>query len=247
MSDFAKISELVTQGQQLLDSIKGGAIRTMQTQFDALKKTFNDKLASVSGDLDSFVIQQKNSVNSIFSDPDSRYQRATALTVNVGGDIDKFYPVFIRSNANRISTLNIGRSIHMDGTWKGAMLASFELVESGWSSRPGLMVLNRLKMSVHVSTPDLSLLNQDGFIAGYGLSSTLPAGGIVWLRGGLSYQVHSDGSPIRTVKEYTAVTDKQEADICICLGGYVNGSRVYDVKTSRDAVLIPEFKNYERA
>ena len=49
MSDFAKISELVTQGQQLLDSIKGGAIRTMQTQFDALKasvqSTFNSKLA----------------------------------------------------------------------------------------------------------------------------------------------------------------------------------------------------------
>ena len=49
MSDFAKISELVTKGQQLLDSIKGGAIRTMQTQFDALKasvqSTFNSKLA----------------------------------------------------------------------------------------------------------------------------------------------------------------------------------------------------------
>lgn len=32
MSDFAKISELVTQGQQLLDSIKGGAIRIMQQE-----------------------------------------------------------------------------------------------------------------------------------------------------------------------------------------------------------------------
>lgn len=43
MSDFAKISELVTQGQKLLDSIKGGAIRQMEVAFEALKKTFTDK------------------------------------------------------------------------------------------------------------------------------------------------------------------------------------------------------------
>lgn len=116
MSDFTAIGQLVTEARNLLDSIKGGAIRTMQTQFDALKETFNDKLVSVSGEIDSFVIQQKNSVNSIFSDPDSRYQRATAVTVDIGGDVDKFYPVFIRSNANRISTLSIGRSIHTNGT-----------------------------------------------------------------------------------------------------------------------------------
>lgn len=49
MSDFTAIGQLVTEARNLLDSIKGGAIRTMQTQFDALKasiqKTFDSKLA----------------------------------------------------------------------------------------------------------------------------------------------------------------------------------------------------------
>lgn len=44
MSDFAKISELVTQGQQLLDAIKGGAIRTMQTTFDSLLTSFDSRM-----------------------------------------------------------------------------------------------------------------------------------------------------------------------------------------------------------
>lgn len=44
MSDFAKISELVTQGRQLLDAIKGGAIRTMQTTFDDLLTSFDSRM-----------------------------------------------------------------------------------------------------------------------------------------------------------------------------------------------------------
>ncbi|MEG3220235.1 hypothetical protein PD716_06300 [Vibrio gigantis] len=40
MSDFTAIGQLLTEARNLLDSIKGGAIRTMQTQFDALKQTF---------------------------------------------------------------------------------------------------------------------------------------------------------------------------------------------------------------
>ena len=34
MSDFTAIGQLVTEARNLLDSIKGGAIRTMQTTFD---------------------------------------------------------------------------------------------------------------------------------------------------------------------------------------------------------------------
>lgn len=49
MSDFTAIGQLVTEARNLLDSIKGGAIRTMQTQFDALinaKKVLLDKFVS---------------------------------------------------------------------------------------------------------------------------------------------------------------------------------------------------------
>ncbi|MFT5879565.1 MAG: hypothetical protein ACI86X_000669 [Moritella sp.] len=50
MDNFQAIGQLVTEARNLLDSIKGGAIRAMQTQFDALKismqSTFNAALSS---------------------------------------------------------------------------------------------------------------------------------------------------------------------------------------------------------
>lgn len=39
MSDFTAIGQLVTEARNLLDSIKGGAIRTMQASFDSLKQS----------------------------------------------------------------------------------------------------------------------------------------------------------------------------------------------------------------
>ncbi|WP_029790674.1 hypothetical protein [Vibrio harveyi] len=53
MSDFTAIGQLVTEARNLLDSIKGGAIRTMQTEYEALKvsiqSAFNSKLAGFEG------------------------------------------------------------------------------------------------------------------------------------------------------------------------------------------------------
>ncbi|WP_210499665.1 hypothetical protein [Vibrio crassostreae] len=43
MSDFTAIGQLVTEARNLLDSIKGGAIRTMQTQFDALLLLYKNR------------------------------------------------------------------------------------------------------------------------------------------------------------------------------------------------------------
>ncbi|MFN3019354.1 hypothetical protein ACK1CN_25800, partial [Vibrio coralliilyticus] len=42
MSDnYATVSQLVTEGRNLLDAIKGGAISTMQSQFEAVKQAFS--------------------------------------------------------------------------------------------------------------------------------------------------------------------------------------------------------------
>ncbi|MEZ9422170.1 hypothetical protein AB4186_01730 [Vibrio lentus] len=61
MSDFTAIGQLVTEARNLLDSIKGGAIRTMQTQFDAL---VNAKKVV----LDKFVSDQYGRVSSVLND-----------------------------------------------------------------------------------------------------------------------------------------------------------------------------------
>ncbi|QUM87339.1 hypothetical protein HWV03_21835 [Moritella sp. 36] len=252
MDNFQAIGQLVIKAQDLLDSIKGGAIRVMQTQFDALKVQFTDKLGAVNTELASFVIQQKNSVNTIFSDPDSRYQKVTSLSVKVGGDVDKFYPVVIRSPLSRISTLSIGRDVHFDGTWKGSMMSTFKCSEHGWGSRRGMMILERLRTRFHNTTPDLDIIGADGFLAHYGLSGSHPSGVVVWLRGGgYTYQFHSDGYPLKTVNEHINVTSTTGADISVCLGGYsatVAGSTVsLDIKTVRDTALVPSISGYERA
>ncbi|MFA0643736.1 hypothetical protein AB4605_21125 [Vibrio cyclitrophicus] len=44
MSDFTAIGQLVTEARNLLDSIKGGAIRTMQTTFDNLLSSFDSRM-----------------------------------------------------------------------------------------------------------------------------------------------------------------------------------------------------------
>lgn len=252
MDNFQALGQLVIKAQDLLDSIKGGAIRVMQTQFDALKVQFTDKLGAVNTELASFVIQQKNSVNTIFSDPDSRYQKVTSLSVKVGGDVDKFYPVVIRSPLSRISTLSIGRSANLDGPWKGEMTSTFKCSESGWGSRQGVMILEQLGTRFRSHTPDLDVVETDGFIASYGLSGTHPSGVIVWLRGGgYTYEFHSEGYPLKTVNEHINVTSMTGADISVCLGGYsatVSGSTVtLDIKTERDIALVPSIYGYERA
>lgn len=47
MSDFTAIGQLVTEARNLLDSIKGGAIRTMQTAFEKMKVVMNDDFSNV--------------------------------------------------------------------------------------------------------------------------------------------------------------------------------------------------------
>ncbi|MCC4238140.1 hypothetical protein LL266_16750 [Vibrio anguillarum] len=100
MSDFTAIGQYVTEAKSLLDSIKGGAIRTMQTQFEALKQTITTDGAKVVSDVDSLgrnKLQQLDSeLASIKQNVDiqalggqGRY--VTEITVN--GDKDTFYPV----------------------------------------------------------------------------------------------------------------------------------------------------------
>ncbi|MBY7729924.1 hypothetical protein JHW46_06125 [Vibrio splendidus] len=70
MSDFTAIGQLVTEARNLLDSIKGGAIRTMQNSFDSamsgFTRTFNSKLSGYQGQMNTVtkaVMEVINGVN----------------------------------------------------------------------------------------------------------------------------------------------------------------------------------------
>ncbi|CAK1887440.1 Phage tail protein [Vibrio crassostreae] len=256
MSDFTAIGQLVTEARNLLDSIKGGAIRTMQTQFDALKVQFSDKLTAVSGDLNTFVNQEKGKVASIFSDPDSRYQKIQPVTFMLGGDTDKFYPVvFGSTNVNRITEVHIGRFIHADGSGKGAMYAKFTASSYAWGARSSTMILDVLKTLVDRTSTSKAeqVVIDDGFVGGYRGSTTHPHGVVVWLRGGYSYEAWSTGSRLTQVDMTTdKTTTFYSSDKALAyMNGYDNtvnnNHRTLPVLTQRDLTLIPNFISYEKA
>jgi len=100
MDNFQAIGQLVIKAQDLLDSIKGGAIRVMQTQFDALKQTITSDGAAVITNvdklgrnklqqLDSELAKVKQGVDINALGGEGHY--VTEITVN--GDKDTFYPV----------------------------------------------------------------------------------------------------------------------------------------------------------
>lgn len=253
MDNFQAIGQLVTKAQDLLDSIKGGAIRAMQNQFEALKVQFTNKLTSVSSELSTFVNQEKGKVASIFSDPDSRYQKIQPVSFTIGGDTGKFYPVVFGATAiNRLTEIHIGRMIHADGTGKGAMYAKFIASGYGWGARPSTMILDTLKTRVWDGLDTDKNVVNDGFIAAYSGASKHPNGVIVWLRGGYSYEAWVDGSDLNRVDITTSQTQPVNSNNAVVyMNSYdntVNGFHsIIDARTTRDTAIIPNFINYEKA
>ncbi|MFA0486602.1 phage tail protein [Vibrio sp. 10N.222.55.B11] len=108
MSDFTAIGQLVTEARNLLDSIKGGAIRKMETAFDAFMVNVNSQWAAKKSQVDNEALAAIGRV-------DTETVRAelgfTALNYN-GDFIDtKTLPANARGDAN---TYPIGAGIRND-------------------------------------------------------------------------------------------------------------------------------------
>jgi len=103
MDNFQAIGQLVIKAQDLLDSIKGGAIRQMETVFDALKQTINSEWSAI-----------KNKANSDLSavigrvDTETVRGEITFTSLNYNDDFRDF--TVIDSN----HTLPIGVSLSTD-------------------------------------------------------------------------------------------------------------------------------------
>ncbi|MFH4589967.1 hypothetical protein [Vibrio alginolyticus] len=207
MSDtnFAAIGQLVTEARNLLDSIKGGSIRAMETAFEALKQQFNDKLSSTATELTSFVNQQKANVNGIFSEPDKRYQVLSnqVKTVVVGGSHDKWYPVVIGGISHFGNTLQISRSVHMDSTrfgpWNGSLSLVINARTTGSQNYRGAAHVD--EYTVHgkgYGGADAQRVLPDADVPFVGRisSSVMYTGFVIWLRGETTYYLSSDNGQV---------------------------------------------------
>lgn len=64
---YEVLGNMVTEARNLLDSIKGGAIRVMQTQFDTLKGSFQSFMTISQQTFDSFVTTQRGRVDAVLA------------------------------------------------------------------------------------------------------------------------------------------------------------------------------------
>jgi hypothetical protein len=215
MDNFQAIGQLVIKAQDLLDSIKGGAIRVMQEQFDALKVQFTDKLSTVSTELNTFVNQQKANVNTIFTEPDKRYQvlSSQSKTIVVGGTHDKWYPVVISGIHHFGNTLQISRSAHQDserfGLWNGSLSLAINARTTGSRSYSGMAHVNEYIVHGKSYGNQRVLPDADVDFVGRISAAIMNAGFVIWLRGETSYSLSCDNGQVAAVvyDDGTPVTD----------------------------------------
>lgn len=104
------------------------------------------------------------------------YSQQVSSSFNVGGDIDKYYPVTFFDgawNENVPTELKIGRSnTHNDENWRGSLMASFRYHTSNWGHGSNFI--------------DADIIPSTSFVAGWRDATPQGTCGciIIWLRGG---------------------------------------------------------------
>ncbi|MDE9381755.1 hypothetical protein PZ937_13190 [Vibrio alginolyticus] len=200
MSDFTAIGQLVNEARNLLDSIKGGAIRTMQTQFDALKVQLNDVISGANGRLNTFITQQQQNVSTIFADPDKRYkvnlssvEARTVLDLS-HLDEDKFYCVCFDRPV--MLDVRIKRYVHQDE--KGSGILEYFVQLQNFSNGGDF---HFAKQFHHCYTGRQ--------FVGKILAACTPYTSGIWLRGGWTYDLFVSGTmgnePIKVIESDTDV------------------------------------------
>ena len=104
-------------------------------------------------------------------------------TINVGGDIDTFYPVTWYDGAwgsNMPTELYLGRSsVHTNSSWRGAMIATFNFHTTNWGNQAHYI-------DAHIVNSASGNSSFWGFVAGW-TDATIAVSSrriVVWLRGG---------------------------------------------------------------
>ena len=138
----------------------------------------------------------------------------------VGGDLSTFYPVVFQDvgwDYAEATKLSIGRSsTHLDGSWRGSLLASFKVHVSRWGHGS-----NFIDADIKQHTP-----NTKTFIAGWqdASYSNNDLNFIIWLRGNTTYYFSSNygQAPSITIGSVTLFGTTYEPKTAV--DTYVNNS-----------------------
>lgn len=204
-----------------------------------LTETVENKVAEI----DNKVSEAKGEFDQFIATADDRYVTRTKIEVNVGGDKDKFYPVYIPARHNGVARVEISRYIHQNGDWSGAMTAVFDVQNNAWSGYPDFCLLNMYRLGTHPTTP--SSVKTDGFIGHFKSGAYYVYGMLIWLRGGHTYGVSSSLSNLSEVVVHDAEVTSAVFDSRIHVfnsGFHVNTSgseQQENAITSRNLTSVP--------
>ena len=221
---------------------------SLEQQIGALVKASENLTGAVNGkigEIDKEVDAATKKFDQFIGNADSRYMTRVGTNVHVGGDSDKFYPVYIPATHAGITELQINRSVHFDREWAGALTARILLQNNAWGGYPSFLILDAMGINYHPTITDVSI-KTDGFIADYINGQGFIGGAIFWLRGNHRYLMSSSliafqGVITHEEKVQTSVFDGGNIRIFksgfdINYGGY-HGTAT--VKTERNLTTIP--------
>ncbi|MDQ0638306.1 hypothetical protein QF042_001871 [Pedobacter sp. W3I1] len=116
----------------------------------------------------------------------------TSTSFDVGGDIDKFYPVTFKDvnwSVNKETEISIGRSnTHLNSGWRGSMISSFRFHTSNWGHGSAFISADLKSSQVFIAGwRDATAANPNSEI-------------IIWLKGGgTTYVINSTATVGYTV------------------------------------------------
>ncbi|ASA54671.1 hypothetical protein [Vibrio gazogenes] len=196
------------------------------------------------GQIDQRMMLAEAEFKQFLTNADERYTTREGTSVDVSGEEDKFYPVYIPAAQWGITELQISRSLHDDREGAGALTARYLLQNNGWGVLFDVLLVDIFGHKFNEMTPDA--VKTDGFIADFINGSAYVLGAIFWLRGGHRYLISS------TKKEFQQVITHDELittnifdhhNIRVFKSGFdidIGESHIVtEVKTSRNLDHIP--------
>lgn len=153
-TNFAAIGGLVTECRNLLDTIKGGAIRVMETQFEALKQAFSTDTQQV---LNNF----QSASNAKIAQQDQALRNAVAPI------LDKVTVLALTKN----QTMDVISGSIPDGFMVngGVTMELVERISAAPSGRSGaqMQILSDMKAGVKLDFPDFNIRELQHFFKSF--------------------------------------------------------------------------------
>lgn len=141
------------------------------------------------GQIDQRMALAEAEFKQFLTDADERYTTREGIFVDVSGEEDKFYPVYIPAAQRGITELQISRSLHDNREGAGGLTARYLLQNNGWGVLSDILLVDIFGHKFNEMTPDA--VKTDGFIADFINGSAYVLGAIFWLRGGHRYLISS--------------------------------------------------------